>query len=151
MRDNEPWIDHGHGESSHFMSNARIDQMNTVATAAAESTCRKRVTVCVIYDEAGRALACESNRCDPPNGECTRMGVVNGKEGYPSTSTCNWSHAEARAVAALFLGWGPERTAVLYGHDFVCPDCEAALRAAGVTKIHVVPQTQGVGVRAGAR
>jgi deoxycytidylate deaminase len=123
-----------------------VDGMNSVSTAAAESTCRKRVTVCAIYDAAGNTLACESNRCEPPNGQCTRMVVVNGKEGYPSTSTCNWSHAEQRAAKAVPEG-AQATTAVLYGHDFLCGDCEAALKAIGVTTIHIVPASHGVGVR----
>jgi hypothetical protein len=120
--------------------------MKTTEQAIAESTCRKRVTLCVIYDARGTVLACESNRCAPPNGECTRMSVANGKADYPSTSTCNWSHAEQRAAQAVPVGSVPT-VAVLYGHDFVCGDCEAALKAIGVTTINVVPNSEGVGVR----
>lgn len=120
-----------------------------VAEEAAQSTCQKRVTVCVISGAFGRVLAVESNRCAPEGGKCHRLGVVQGKAGYPSDSTCNWQHAERRAVNAL----GPTdkaRRAEIYGHDFPCDDCEQALRRAGVKDITCIPLLDGgiVGLRA---
>lgn len=110
--------------------------MKTIATARAESTCQKRATVCVIYDVDDDILACESNRCAPPNGICVRIGVSNTKADYPVESSCNWTHAEQRAVAALPRGSRPHR-ALLFGHDFYCDACETALRAAGVVVLEV--------------
>lgn len=117
------------------------------AEAALESTCRKRVVVCELYDIHGKLIACESNRCDPPGGQCTRMGVVNGQADYPAESTCNWTHAEIMALQAVGSSNAPHR-AVIYGHDFPCPRCEASLRAAGVVVIEVENRgLAGVGTR----
>lgn len=120
--------------------------MNTIRDAARQSTCRKRVTVCVIFDVDGNPLACESNRCDPPEGQCTRVARSDGQAQYPSESGCRWQHAEQRAVAALSESARPVR-ALLCGHDFPCPDCESALRAVGVTHIDVEPTLFGTGLR----
>ena len=117
-----------------------------VTCAAGDSTCQKRVTVCEIYDVDGNLLACESNRCSPIGGVCHRLGIQSVKEGYPSVSTCNWDHAEARAVAALPADSRPYR-AVLYGHEFLCGDCEVKVRGAGVDVIEIVPETPNTGVR----
>jgi deoxycytidylate deaminase len=119
--------------------------MKTIEQAAAESTCLKRITVCEIYDEMSNLLARESNRCEPPGGVCCRMGVVSAKEGYPEHSTCNWTHAEEMAIRAL-LDRSEPHVAVIYGHDFPCPSCEAKLRAAGVEHIEM-RQHPAVGLR----
>lgn len=109
----------------------------TIAHTLALSTCQKRATACVLYDALGNMLACESNQCSPDGGRCTRLGVTNTKADYP-TESCNWVHAERRAINALPSGSLPHR-AVLYGHDFYCDACESALRAAGVTVFEVEP------------
>lgn len=96
-----------------------------------ESTCQKRKTMCEIYDAAGNLLARESNRCDPKDGVCQRLGVVQKKDNYDVNSSCNWTHCEINAIAALPKDSKPYR-AVLYGHDFYCDNCENALKAAGV-------------------
>lgn len=111
---------------------------------AAESTCLKRVTVCELFAADGSLLARESNRCDPPDGKCCRLETQNSRGDYPSHSDCRWTHAEAMALRACD---GRPGHAILYGHDFVCPDCEAALRAAGVSVITVFPKRDGVGLR----
>lgn len=108
-----------------------------VSAAAAVSTCAKRVTVCVILDALGNVLSCESNRCSPPGGVCSRLGVSNTKENYPAES-CNWQHAERRALSALPAGSVPTK-AVLLGHDFYCDDCERALRERGITELEISP------------
>ncbi len=110
-------------------------------TVIAESTCLKRVTVCELYAADGSLLARESNRCDPPNGLCCRIGVSNGKSDYPSHTNCNWTHAE---VMALRSCEGVPVKAIIYGHDFACPDCEDKLKARGVTSIEMVPERCGV-------
>lgn len=117
----------------------------TFSAIAAESTCQKRVTVCDLYavipgyEDSYRQprilVSRESNRCEPPAGKCSRLGVCNSKADYPESS-CNWTHAEIRALAANKSGLVAD-TAVVYGHDFVCEPCEKALKAAGVKYIRV--------------
>jgi deoxycytidylate deaminase len=58
------------------------------------------------------------------------------KEGYALVSSCNWAHAEIRALASVPPGAKPTK-AVIYGHDFPCPYCEIALRAAGIKNIEI--------------
>lgn len=113
---------------------------------AGESTCLKRVTVCQLLERHAPdnsydrdwwlIVASESNRCEPPGGVCSRLGKRDGQSDYPSESPCNWTHAEIRALAAIPTGTNPTR-AIIYGHDFPCPDCERALRAAGITDIEI--------------
>lgn len=106
---------------------------------AGESTCQKRVTVCTLLEplEHGWLLvACESNRCEPDGGTCHRLGTKDAQATYPADSQCNWTHAEIRAIAAIPPDTKPTR-AVIFGHDFPCPSCEAALRAAGIERIEV--------------
>ncbi len=113
-------------------------------SVVAESTCLKRVTVCELFNADGRLIARESNRCNPPNGICARATVRQGKEGYAVTAECNWAHAEARALDECI---GNPVTAIVYGHDFACPECERKLRAAGVADIQIIPKYDGVGIR----
>ena len=114
---------------------------------AQQSTCQKRVTLCVIYDRNGRVLAADSNRCAPPDGVCQRLGVVQQKENY-STESCNWEHAEARAVAyAMKYARSAPHRAVLYGHDFICDACENALKSIGVVEFDIIPEAPGCGLR----
>lgn len=115
------------------------------ADAVAASTCLKRVVVCELYDERGRLLATESNRCSPPDGICARLGQRDQQAAYPVESSCGWEHAEQRALAALYNDDAPHR-AVIYGHDFPCPDCERSLRAAGVM-LFDVQQAPDTGLR----
>lgn len=115
----------------------------SLQVAASESTCAKRVTVCALYDGEGNLLAVESNRCSPPGRVCGRLDVANTKQDYPSTASCNWEHAERRALAALPAGSAP-RQAVLHGHDFYCNECEAALVAAGVVNL-TIARGSGIG------
>jgi deoxycytidylate deaminase len=112
--------------------------LSAVLAEAARSTCQKRVVVCALYDRAGTLLTCESNRCVPPAGGCPRLGVVATREGYPEMAECQWEHAETRALGALPDDARPYR-AVLYGHTFVCPACEASLQRFGVTEVEVSP------------
>ena len=119
--------------------------MKTWLQVKAESTCQKRVTVCEIFDKNGKLLARESNRCNPHGGVCERLAVTNGKADYPDAQ-CNWSHAEIEALNAVPDGEQPFR-AVVYGHDFACPQCEVKLREAGVVVLDVVPQAEGCGPR----
>lgn len=110
--------------------------MTSFEQAVTESTCRKRIVVCELYDAEGTLLARASNRCNPPGGICARMERQDGQATYPTHSECGWTHAEVMAVAALTAGISPTR-AILYGHDFPCPACEDALRKAGVIDIEV--------------
>ena len=113
-----------------------MERMKTIEQAAAESTCLKRVVVCEIYDGQGELLARESNRCNPPDGKCCRMGAVSVQSGYPEASDCMWTHAEEMAILSLPDRSSPTR-ATVYGHSFPCPPCERKLRAAGVKDIYV--------------
>src|SRR4051812_42473278 len=90
-------------------------ESRTVEQAATESTCLKRVTVCEILDANRNVLACESNRCSPPDGKCCRMGLVSVKDGYPEYSSCRWTHAEEMSINSLPPESQPV-VAVVYGH-----------------------------------
>jgi deoxycytidylate deaminase len=102
----------------------------------AESTCQKRITICEIYDKDYNLLSRESNRCEPDNGICARLGVIQNKENYDVHSQCNWIHAEIRAVYSLPSESKPYLS-ILYGHDFYCDACEKTLKEAGVQKLEV--------------
>lgn len=116
--------------------------MNTITQAASQSTCEKRVTVCVLLDANDTVLACESNQCQTP---CQRLSQVTSKSSYP-TATCDTDHAELRALRALKPGDRPVRS-VLYGHAFYCESCEQALRACGVGTLELGPPWEGCGLR----
>lgn len=116
-----------------------------VLKIAAESTCKKRSVVCVLLSEEGEILACETNLCFPLKGCCTRLNTVNQKVDYPAVSDCNWVHAEVRALSCLEEDDKPY-TALIYGHNFVCPECERKLRAAGVKDIQLI-HLEGVGLK----
>lgn len=105
--------------------------MKSIEQVLAESTCQKRKTVCELYDEAGDLLARESNRCNPVGGICHRLGVVQNKDNYDTSSNCGWTHCEINALRHIPEGSRPYR-AVLFGHDFYCDNCEQDLRTAGV-------------------
>ncbi len=111
--------------------------MKTLEEAAAESTCQKRLVVCEIYDEFGKILAVESNRCSPTGGLCHRIGIVQTKSDYDVTSACNWTHAEVMAIRALPGGRHHPYRAVIYGHDYPCDACDMALRRVGVETIDI--------------
>lgn len=115
-------------------------ELRSFRKVSQESTCQKRVTVCELLERhrsgAWQVVARESNRCEPLGGACHRMGRADLQALYPETSECNWIHAERMAIAAIPPGRRPTR-AIIYGHDFPCPPCEAALRAAGVDRIEI--------------
>jgi len=104
--------------------------MKTIEQVKTESTCLKRVTVCEIYDDKNNLLARESNRYNPPNGNCVRIGLVQSKENYDKES-CNWTHAEINAIKALPPESEPYK-AVIIGHSFFCDNCETELKKVGV-------------------
>lgn len=110
--------------------------MKDLKEVLGESTCLKRATACEIRDREGNTLSFESNRCNPPEGKCARVGMIQGKAEYPSQSSCNWEHAEIRAIKALPEGSKPYR-AILYGHLFFCNNCEDALRRAGCEQLDI--------------
>jgi deoxycytidylate deaminase len=122
-----------------------MEQIKTIESAAAESTCQKRVVVCELYDAEGSLLARESNRCSPPNGQCCRIGLVSQKETYAEQSGCNWTHAEEMALNAMPPGSQP-KMAIIHGHSFPCPSCEFKLRNAGITDVGV-NKHPGTGLR----
>jgi deoxycytidylate deaminase len=105
-----------------------------VKLEALMSTCQKRVVVCALFDVDDRLVACESNRCSPDGGTCHRLNLVSVKDNYPSTSECNWQHAEIRAILAAQQ---PAIRAIVFGHSFPCPTCEAALQDFGVEQIEI--------------
>lgn len=110
------------------------------------STCHKRATVCVLLDEDNEVVSVAANTCDPAEGVCQRLGVHQTQQEYDVESTCNWEHAEARALDQLPEEVQPT-TAVVLGHDFVCPTCDEKLKARGVESIAVIPEGPGVGLR----
>lgn len=104
----------------------------------AESTCQKRVTVCEIFDADGNLLSRESNRCNPKDHICQRLGVTQNKQNYDTESTCNWTHAEINAITKLPKDSKPYR-AIIYGHSFYCDPCENALRSIGCKILEIQP------------
>jgi len=114
-----------------------------------ESTCQKRVTVCELLEPmrgSWQVVARESNRCDPLGGTCHRLGRADVQATYPSSSDCRWTHAERMAIAAIPFGRRPTR-AIIYGHDFACPECVQALTAVGVTVIEIGRARTTVGLK----
>ena len=99
-----------------------------MSQAFLNATCQKRVVICVLFDKDGSVVACESNRCSPPNGVCPRLDLVTNKENYPPNH-CNSEHAEVRA---LKLAKRMPTHAVLIGHKFFCDDCERLLKSYGI-------------------
>lgn len=111
--------------------------MKSFDTVKNESTCLKRQVVCELYDIDDNLLSRESNRCNPPDGICSRIGLKQPKNNYDVESTCNWTHAEIMALKALKSDAKPYR-AMLTGHDFFCNECEKALIKAGVVEFQIV-------------
>jgi hypothetical protein len=112
--------------------------MNSFYKVMRESTCKKRVTICEIYDIDNNLLSRESNRCNPDNGVCARLGVIQSKENYDVHSHCNWTHAEINAIKSLPLDCKPHKI-ILYGHNFLCDNCEQELRKIGVVDFEISP------------
>jgi deoxycytidylate deaminase len=104
---------------------------------SSESTCQKRAVVCVLVSKEGRVVSSGANRCDPPDGVCSRLELVQNKENYDTTSSCNWSHAEVQAISNLPEGYKPYR-AILKGHEFYCDPCEQSLKAIGVVEFEII-------------
>ena len=114
--------------------------IKTFEDVSKESTCLKRLTITEIYDKDDILLCRESNRCDPKGGVCYRIGVVQTKENYEgSDCLCNWTHSEIMAIQALEVNFRLPYRVVVYGHDFICDDCEKRLRQLGVKVFEVVP------------
>lgn len=113
------------------------DLRELIEVVGKESTCQKRPVVCILLSEEGRVVSSGANRCEPEGGVCHRLGLVQNKENYDETSTCNWSHAEVQAIANLPKGYKPY-TAVLKGHEFFCQPCEDKLREIGVKQFEIL-------------
>lgn len=116
-----------------------MEHIKELVIVALESTCQKRIIICEIYDKQNNLLARESNRCSPEGGICHRLGVVQNKDNYDKTSSCNWFHAEMNALHALQEGAKPYK-AIIYGHNFICDNCENELLNHGVEKLEVIPE-----------
>ena len=110
--------------------------VNTLKEVKNESTCQKRITICEIYDESGILLSRQSNRCNPKDGICQRLGIIQNKENYDIESTCNWIHAEINAINNLPKQSLPYKS-ILYGHDFYCNNCEIKLIENGVKILEI--------------
>jgi deoxycytidylate deaminase len=128
------------------MADSAEDLTSLISQAAGASTCQKRVVVCALYGASRQLLAIESNRCSPPNGVCCRLATANKEGDYPSNSECNWEHAEKRAIDSLLEDVRPTM-AVIYGHDFACPDCQELLRSRGVRTTEIGALVSGTGLR----
>lgn len=118
-------------------------EMKEVWRTLRESTCLKRMTACALLDEEGELLALASNRCSPPKDGCPRLGLIPERETYPDQVTCNWEHAEMRALSQIKPDKRPI-TMYLFGHDWPCPQCEEKLRSAGVKYINVYNKVGGL-------
>lgn len=120
-------------EKEHKHLKEIFDRNRRLYDASKKSTCQKRITVCEIYDKNDILLSCESNRCDPEGGTCHRLGLVQNKNNYDVSSHCNWTHAEIMAIQALPSGSQPHKV-IVYGHTFLCDNCERELKGVGVEK-----------------
>lgn len=117
-----------------------------VTLAATQGGCQKRVIVCVLYDADDRVVSIGTNRCNPPESGCPRLGIAYlDKSNYPQP-TCNTIHAEVDALSKLPANETAVR-AVVYGHEFVCSSCEEILKEYGITNIKIVPDGFGTGLR----
>lgn len=96
-----------------------------------QSTCKKKITICEIYSEDGILLSRESNRCNPENGICSRINIIQDKKNYDKESNCNWTHAEINSINNLPKNSRPF-ISLLYGHSFYCNECENKLKKIGV-------------------
>lgn len=118
--------------------------MNIVECAATLSNCQKRITVCVLFDEHNRPSGIGYNSCDPPISGCARKFLQQHKGEYTGQE-CNTIHAEIMALRTVHPNRKPV-AAVLYGHDFMCKECEETLRAAGIDNLRVSQETYGTGL-----
>ena len=50
--------------------------------------CKKRITECWLYDEAGSLLSYGKNQCFPPYGECLRLNINQGE--LPQSKECGF-------------------------------------------------------------
>lgn len=114
-----------------------LNELMNVMTKAT-STCLKREVTCIMTDTDNNVVSVEKNQCTPPDGVCTRLGVVTNKANYLPTTNCNSEHAEVRALK--FARRMPAR-AYLIGHRFFCDDCEQLLRGFGI-ELHVIGENQ---------
>lgn len=114
-----------------------MDLKELFKAVSTESTCQKRAVVCILVSKEGKVVSSGANRCDPPDGVCSRLGLIQNKENYDVESTCNWSHSEIQAIKNLPQGYKPYK-AILKGHEFYCQPCEDALRAIGVEVFEII-------------
>src|ERR1039458_8234516 len=109
--------------------------MELARACAALSNCQKRITVCILFDKENRPAGYGYNFCNPPIQGCVRVGLNQTKEGYTGQE---WETVHA-AIMAL-RSRHPKRQAVsatLFGHEFYCKECEAALRVEGITELRI--------------
>lgn len=88
---------------------------------------------CVITDETTGVSIEAVNQCFPEGNVCARMDAPTGTK----YEACGSIHAEIIALMeARSKGFTLEgATARVYGHTYVCDDCQVALRNAGITRI----------------
>lgn len=103
--------------------------------------CLKQVTRCVIVTTSGVRFEA-TNDCKPKAGfgapnVCPRV-TVGSKTGEDYDLCGPPTHAEANAAALKALAGNNEPgTAFLYGHDYLCRDCQLTLQAVRVRRFVV--------------
>lgn len=117
--------------------------MNIINALSQLSNCQKRATACVLFDAENRPAGFGWNFCAPPVSGCARLKMSQSKAGYTGTE-CETIHAEIMAIRSAHPK-RPPVSAVLYGHDFICQQCEDALRNFGITEMRVMPNGYGTG------
>lgn len=127
------------------MPNRMSSYDRKVMETASLCNCQKRVIVCILKNIEGRILSCGSNHCDPPDGICQRLNMKQSKDKYTGNE-CRTIHAEIAALKAMPKGAKPFR-AIVYGHDFICKECEKALLEAGVEAFKIIPSSDYTGLR----
>lgn len=98
--------------------------------------CLKQKVVCVITRSDGRVYTA-ANTCDVGGDICPRIAA--GCETGTGYELCGSKHAEANAAELAEESKDVPGEAMLYGHTWMCKDCQDALRAVGVATFRIMP------------
>lgn len=97
--------------------------------------CLKQTTRCVIIRVDGRVYEA-TNLCEV-NGEIVCPRVTAGCKTGEGYELCGSTHAEANVAALAAESTDVDGEAFLYGHTWICKDCQDALTAVGVRRFTI--------------
>jgi deoxycytidylate deaminase len=97
--------------------------------------CLKQHTRCVIVRIDGRRYEA-TNTCDV-NGQTTCPRVAASCPTGTGYELCGSIHAEAAAAVLAAESYDVPGEAFLYGHTWICKDCQDTLRMVNVNTFHV--------------